>query len=452
MVLENTNAIEKALSKLVEGKKYSAARDVLETMHAADIAIMLEEYDLKTMLLLFRLLPKELAADTFVEMDETKREHLIQSFSDSELKDVIDELYMDDAVDLIGEMPANVVKRILSQTDPEMRKMINEILKYPEDSAGSIMTTEYVSLRPDMTVEDAIKRIRRTGVDKETINTCYVTDENRRLLGLVTVRALLLSEETSVMAEIMQEEVKRALTTQDREAVAHDFTKYDLSAMPVVDEENRLVGIVTFDDVMDVLQEETTEDIEKMAAITPSDKPYLKTAVFETYKSRIPWLLLLMISATFTGLIITGFENALAAQTILVAFIPMLMDTGGNCGSQASVTIIRGISLGEIEFKDVLKVVWKETRVAFLCGLTLAVATFIKMLVIDRVGFIVAAVDCATLMITVVVAKIVGCVLPMAASKIKLDPAVMASPFITTIVDAISLIIYFKIATLLLGI
>ena len=452
MVLENTNAIEKALSKLVEGKKYSAARDVLETMHAADIAIMLEEYDLKTMLLLFRLLPKELAADTFVEMDETKREHLIQSFSDSELKDVIDELYMDDAVDLIGEMPANVVKRILSQTDPEMRKMINEILKYPEDSAGSIMTTEYVSLRPDMTVEDAIKRIRRTGVDKETINTCYVTDENRRLLGLVTVRALLLSEETSVMAEIMQEEVKRALTTQDREAVAHDFTKYDLSAMPVVDEENRLVGIVTFDDVMDVLQEETTEDIEKMAAITPSDKPYLKTAVFETYKSRIPWLLLLMISATFTGLIITGFENALAAQTILVAFIPMLMDTGGNCGSQASVTIIRGISLGEIEFKDVLKVVWKETRVAFLCGLTLAVATFIKMLVIDRVGFIVAAVVCATLMITVVVAKIVGCVLPMAASKIKLDPAVMASPFITTIVDAISLIIYFKIATLLLGI
>ena len=452
MIPENTNAIGKALSKLIEGKKYLAARDVLETMHAADIALMLEEYDLKTMLLLFRLLPKEIAAETFVGMDETSRENLIQSFSDSELKDVVDELYMDDAVDLIGEMPANVVKRILSQTDPEMRKMINEILKYPEDSAGSIMTTEYVSLRPDMTVEDAIKRIRRTGVDKETINTCYVTDDNRRLLGMVTVRSLLLSEETKEMAEIMHEEVKRALTTQDREEVARDFTKYDLSAMPVVDEENRLVGIVTFDDVMDVLQEETTEDIEKMAAITPSDRPYLKAAVFETYKSRIPWLLLLMISATFTGLIISGFENALAAQTILVAFIPMLMDTGGNCGSQASVTIIRGLSLGEIEFKDVLKVVWKETRVALLCGLTLAVATFIKMLLIDRTELLVATVVCTTLMMTVVVAKIVGSILPMAASKIKLDPAVMASPFITTIVDAISLIIYFKIATLLLGI
>ena len=359
---------------------------------------------------------------------------------------------MDDAADLVGEMPANVVMRILRQADPEMRHMINEILKYPEDSAGSIMTTEYVSLRPEMTVEDAIKRIRRTGIDKETINTCYVTNDNRQLLGIVTVRALLLNDEDEIMADIMTDDVIKALTTEDRETVAMNFSKYDLSAMPVVDEENRLVGIVTVDDVIDVMQEETTEDIEKMAAITPLDKPYLKTAVTDTYKSRIPWLLILMISATFTGLIITKFETALATQIALAACIPMLMDTGGNAGSQASVTVIRGMSIGEIEFSDILRVIWKEIRVAALCGITLAAANFVKLLVVERVGIMVAAVVCITLAIVVLVAKIVGCTLPMVASKIGFDPAVMASPFITTIVDAISLFIYFEIATALLKI
>ncbi len=450
---ENTkNSLGETLSLLIEGKKYAAARDVLETMHPADIAAMLEDTKSEIIPLLFRLLPKELAAETFVEMDEDQQQLLIQSFSDSELKEVVDELYMDDAADLVGEMPANVVMRILRQADPEMRHMINEILKYPEDSAGSIMTTEYVSLRPEMTVEDAIKRIRRTGIDKETINTCYVTNDNRQLLGIVTVRALLLNDEDEIMADIMTDDVIKALTTEDRETVAMNFSKYDLSAMPVVDEENRLVGIVTVDDVIDVMQEETTEDIEKMAAITPLDKPYLKTAVTDTYKSRIPWLLILMISATFTGLIITKFETALATQIALAACIPMLMDTGGNAGSQASVTVIRGMSIGEIEFSDILRVIWKEIRVAALCGITLAAANFVKLLVVERVGIMVAAVVCITLAIVVLVAKIVGCTLPMVASKIGFDPAVMASPFITTIVDAISLFIYFEIATALLKI
>ena len=450
---DNTkNSLGETLSLLIEGKKYAAARDELETMHPADIAAMLEDTKSEIIPLLFRLLPKELAAETFVEMDEDQQQLLIQSFSDSELKEVVDELYMDDAADLVGEMPANVVMRILRQADPEMRHMINEILKYPEDSAGSIMTTEYVSLRPEMTVEDAIKRIRRTGIDKETINTCYVTNDNRQLLGIVTVRALLLNDEDEIMADIMTDDVIKALTTEDRETVAMNFSKYDLSAMPVVDEENRLVGIVTVDDVIDVMQEETTEDIEKMAAITPLDKPYLKTAVTDTYKSRIPWLLILMISATFTGLIITKFETALATQIALAACIPMLMDTGGNAGSQASVTVIRGMSIGEIEFSDILRVIWKEIRVAALCGITLAAANFVKLLVVERVGIMVAAVVCITLAIVVLVAKIVGCTLPMVASKIGFDPAVMASPFITTIVDAISLFIYFEIATALLKI
>lgn len=444
------NTISETLALLIQNKKYSAARDVLETMHAADIASMLDECSKELVPLLFRLLPKELAADTFVEMYEDQQQLLIQGFSDSELKEVVDELYTDDAADIVGEMPANVVRRILRQADPEKRKMINEILKYPEDSAGSIMTTEYVSLRPDMTVEDAIKRIRRTGVDKETINTCYVTADNRTLLGIVTIRALLLAEEDVLMQDIMTQDVICALTTEDREAVALDFSKYDLSAMPVVDEENRLVGIVTFDDVIDVLQEETTEDIEKMAAITPLEKPYLKTAVFRMYLSRIPWLLILMFSATFTGLIITHYENALASHIALVACIPMLMAAGGNCGSQASVTVIRGLSIGEIEFSDILRVVWKEIRVAVLCGVTMAVVNYFKLAYFDGVGMYVAAVISITLLVTVVVAKVVGCVLPIAASKIGFDPAVMASPFITTIIDAVSLMIYVKIAMMIL--
>ena len=442
--------ITEMIMRLIEGKKYASVRDAMETMHAADIAAILEECPKEQVPLIFRLLPKELAAETFAQMEEDHQELLIQSFSDSELKEVVDELYVDDAADLVGEMPANVVKRILRQADPEKRKLINEILKYPEDSAGSIMTTEYVSLRPDMTVEDAIKRIRRTGVDKETINTCYVTKQNRKLLGIVTIRTLLLAEENATMQELMTEDVISALTTQDREEVALDFTKYDLSAMPVVDEENRLVGIVTVDDVMDVLQEETTEDIEKMAAIIPLDKPYLKTAAFKMFLSRVPWLLIMMLSATFTGLIITHYETALAANIVLVASIPMLMSTGGNAGSQSSVTVIRGLSIGEIEFTDILKVMWKEIRVAILCGLTLAVVSYFKFILLDGVGWDVALVISLTLFVTVAVAKIVGCTLPMIADKIGFDPAVMASPFITTIIDAVSLAIYVNIAMNLL--
>ncbi|MBQ8808158.1 MAG: magnesium transporter [Clostridia bacterium] len=450
-MIENKEVmLSEMLVRMIEGKKYASVRDVMETMHAADIAVVLGDCTKEQVPLLFRLLPKELAAETFSQMEEDQQELLIQSFSDSELKEVVDELYVDDAVDLVEEMPASVVKRILRQADPEKRKLINEILKYPEDSAGSIMTTEYVSLRPDMTVEDAIKRIRRTGVDKETINTCYVTDNNRKIIGIVTVRTLLLAEETDLMRDIMTEDVICALTTDDREKVSLDFVKYDFSAMPVVDEENRLVGIVTIDDVIDVLQEETTEDMEKMAAITPLDKPYLKTAVLRMYLSRIPWLLILMFSATFTGLIITHFENALKAHIALVASIPMLMSTGGNCGSQASVTVIRGLSIGEIEFRDILRVVWKETRVAILCGVTLAAINFLKLIVFDGVTIHVAAVICITLLVTVAVAKAVGCSLPMIASKIGFDPAVMASPFITTIIDAVSLMIYVKTAVAIL--
>jgi len=440
--------ITEMIMRLIEGKKYTSVRDAMETMHAADIASILEDCPKEQVPLIFRLLPKELAAETFAQMEEDHQELLIKSFSDSELKEVIDELYVDDAADLVGEMPANVVKRILRQADPEKRKLINEILKYPEDSAGSIMTTEYVSLRPDMTVEDAIKRIRRTGVDKETINTCYVTKQNRKLLGIVTVRTLLLAEENATMQELMTEEVISALTTQDREEVALDFTKYDLSAMPVVDEENRLVGIVTVDDVMDVLQEETTEDIEKMAAIIPLDKPYLKTAAFKMFLSRVPWLLIMMLSATLSGFILTKYEQALIP--ILVASIPMLMSTGGNAGSQSSVTIIRGLSIGEIETRDVIRVIWKEVCVAILCGIILAVVSFGKIVLFDGGDIGVALVISLTLLITVIVAKIVGCTLPMIATKIGFDPAVMASPFITTIIDAVSLMIYVNIAMYLL--
>ena len=401
--------------------------------------------------MLFRLLPKELAAETFVEMDEDAEEMLITGFSDNELKEVIDELYVDDAVDLVEEMPANVVMRILRQADPDMRKMINEILNYPEDSAGSIMTTEYVSLRSTMTVEEAIKRIRRTGVDKETIYTCYVTEPSRKLIGSVSIRTLLFAEDKEYIGDIMEQNVISVHTLDDQEEVAQTLNKYDLLALPVVDRENRLVGIVTVDDAMYVMQEEATEDIEIMAAITPSDKPYLKTGVFETWRQRIPWLLLLMVSATFTGMIITSFEDALAAQVVLTAFIPMLMDTGGNSGSQASVTIIRGLSLNEIKFRDLPRVLWKEMRVALLCGITLAAANFCKLMWFDRVGVWVSLVVSLTLIVTVFFAKIVGSALPILSKKVGFDPAVMASPFITTIVDAISLIIYFQIASLLLG-
>ena len=450
--------LSKEIEDLVERKQYAQLRGLLSPMEAADIAALCDDLDEDRIPLVFRLLPKELAAEVFVELDSDRQEMLIRGFSNTELKEVLDELYLDDTVDIVEEMPAGVVKRILQHSDPEIRKSINEILKYPEDSAGSIMTTEFVDLKATMTVEDAFKRIRRTGTDKETINVCYVIDERRNLLGVVGLRTMLLSEEDDVIGDIMDRHFIAVRTLDDQEGVARALSRYDFLALPVVDTENRLVGIVTVDDAIDVLQEETTEDIEKMAAILPSDRPYLKTGIVETFRSRIPWLLLLMVSATFTGQIIAGFEDALAAVTILTAYIPMLMDTGGNCGSQASVSVIRGISLGEIEFSDLARVIWKEIRVALLCGAALAVCNFGKLMVVDRLVFhnasvnaTVAAVICLTMVGTVLCAKLVGCTLPLLAKRVGFDPAVMASPFITTIVDAISLLIYFRFATILLG-
>ncbi|MBQ7736696.1 MAG: magnesium transporter [Oscillospiraceae bacterium] len=453
---ETTVTIESTLAALVAGKKYTTLRDILITMNPADVAAVFEDMDETILPLLFRLLPKELAAETFVEMEPERQELLIHGFSDAELKEVVDELYVDDAVDLVEEMPTNVVKRILRSADPEMRRMINEILRYPEDSAGSIMTTEFVSLRPAMTVEEAIKRIRRTGVDKETINTCYVTEKGE-LIGALSLRMLILSDPDDVVKDIMETHVISVTTSEDQEAVAQMFSKYNFNALPVVDGENRLVGIVTVDDAMDVMEEEVTEDIEKMAAIMPSEKTYLRSNAWDLFKHRIPWLMLLMVSATFTGMILNSFESALAAQVVLTLFIPMLMDTGGNSGSQASVTVIRALSLGELEFADLLQVIWKEVQTAVLCGAALSVICFGKIMLVDRmlmgngdVTVLVAAVVCITMALTVLVAKVIGCTLPMVAKKLGFDPAVMASPFITTIVDALSLLVYFGIATALL--
>ncbi len=454
----DNEAFQEQIEDLVERRQWPQLRDILIRLEPADIAQVLSELPEDRLPLLYRLLPKELAAETFVEMDSDLQELLIKSFSDTELKEVLDELYVDDTVDIVEEMPANVVKRILRHADPEMRKSINEILKYPEDSAGSIMTTEFVDLKKDLTVGDAIKRIRRTGTDKETINICYVTDPNRKLLGIVSIRTLLLSDEDDIIADIMDPNVVSVNTLEDKEDVAQDFNRYGFIALPVVDTENRLVGIVTFDDAMDVMEEEATEDIEKMAAILPTEKPYLRAGVLETVKSRIPWLLLLMLSATLSGIVINRFEDSLAAYSVLIGFIPMLTGTGGNSGSQSSVAVIRALSLNEIDFGDLPAVVWKESRVSVVCGVILACANFLKLLVVDRwlmgnedVTLVVALVICLTLVCTVFCAKVVGCVLPLLAEKIGLDPAVMASPFITTIVDVLSLLIYFQFATLLLG-
>ena len=444
--------ISEAIEKFLDERKYTTLRDVLKTMQAADIAALFEILPRRKLSLLFRLLPKEQAAEAFVEMDLDLQEHLIHGFSDNELKEIVDELYLDDTVDMVEELPANVVKRILAQANPETRQLINEMLQYPEDSAGSVMTTEYVDLSADMTVPDAIKHIKRTGVDKETINVCYVTSSDRKLIGEGPIRSLILAEDKQTVGEIMQKNVISVTTQEDQEEVAQTFAKYDCIALPVVDSEGRLVGIVTVDDAIDILQSEATEDIDKMAAVTPSDRPYLKLSTFAIYKSRIPWLLILMISATFTGSIITHYESALSSYLVLTASIPMLMDTGGNCGSQASATIIRGISLQQIKFSDIFRVVWKETRVALLCGLTLAAVNFVKLIFLSKVTVTVAAVICLTLVFTVFVAKIVGCTLPILAKRVGGDPAVMASPFLTTIVDALSLVIYFEIAGVLLHI
>ena len=440
------------IMELLEAKRYSKIKGLLSDKEPADIAYMYNELPEKTMPLLYRLLPKELAAEVFIELDTDTQEMLIKGFSDAELKEVLDELYLDDAVDIIEEMPANVVKRIIRHTEPEMRQHINEILNYPKDSAGSVMTIELVDLKETMTVRDAFTRIRRTGLDKETIYTCYVTDHRRILIGTVSVKDLLLADEECVISEIMETNTICVHTHDDKEEVALDLSKYDLLAIPVVDNEERLVGIVTVDDAIDVLQEEATEDIEKMAGIMPSEKPYLKTGILDTCRQRIPWLLLLMISATFTGMIISHYEEALGKFVILTAFIPMIMGTGGNSGSQSSVTVIRGLALDEIEFRDIFRIIWKELRVAFVCGIVLAISTYVKIMFIDAQPHSISLVVALTLFFTILLAKLVGCVLPLLAKKVGFDPAVMASPFITTIVDALSLVIYFDIASRLLNI
>ena len=456
---ERFEIVEKALLKMLDEKKYASLRDILVTMNPSDVAGLFDGLEEKQIPVMFRLLPKEQAAETFVEMEPEAQQLLIQGFSDNELREVLDELYVDDAADLVEEMPANVVRRILTQADPEMRSSINQILRYPENTAGALMTMEYVSLRPDMTVEESILRIRRQGVDKETIYTCYVLSADRTLQGIVTVKDLLLAEsDDTEIKEIMTENVISVTTQDDQEEVAKMFSKYNFLALPVVDTEKRMVGIVTFDDAMDVMEEEATEDMEIMAAMTPSEKSYLKSTPFDLYKHRIPWLMLLMVSATFTGMIISSFESALALLPALTAFIPMLMDTGGNCGSQSSVTVIRALSLDELELSDVFAVLWKEVRTAVLCGISLAAVCFLKVLLVDRllmhnesISLSVDLVICLALGVTVVMAKMVGCTLPLLAKRLGFDPAVMASPFITTIVDALSLLVYFLFAKTILG-
>lgn len=457
MDLETLKAEIEALHKK---RKFSQIKMILSEMNPADIAQLLEEFTNEQRLLFFRLLAKEEAADTFVELDGDTQEALIHAFSDSELREVLDELYLDDTVDLIEEMPATVVKRILKNTDAETRASINTLLRYPEDSAGSIMTPEFVDLKRDMTVEAAFKRIRRTGVDKETIYTCYVTDASRHLLGVTTVKELLLHDYDDIIEDFMETNVIYVNTLSDQEEAAAQLSKYDFLALPVVDMEERLVGIITVDDALDVIQEENTEDIQKMNAILPTtERTYLKTGVFSTWKSRIPWLMLLMVSATFTGSIITSFEDKLASMIILTSFIPMLMDTGGNSGGQASVTVIRALSLNEIGLKDIFKVLWKEIRVGILCGVSLASINFVKILLVDKlimgvegitlkVDFVISL----TLFVEIIFAKMIGCTLPIFAKKLKFDPAVMSSPFITTIIDAVSLLVYFAFATAILKI
>lgn len=437
---------------LIEQKDIVNLKLELLKLNEADIAEILDEInDNEKRIRIFRLLPKTIAADVFADLDLDNQQNIITSLSMKEAGTILDNLFADDAVDLIEEMPANIVTKLLKNTTKETRADINFLLKYPINSAGSIMNTAYIDLKENITVNQAIEKLRKEKEDTETLNICFVLDKERKLKGAIFLKDLLFNKPETLIKDIMEIKVLYVNTYDDQEEVANSFSKYDVNTMPVVDSENRMVGIITIDDIVDIMEQEATEDIEKMAAISPTDKPYMKTSVFETWKKRIPWLLLLMISATFTGKIIQTYEEALASYVILTSFIPMFMDTGGNAGGQASVTIIRGISLKEIEFKDIFKIIWKEFRVAILTGITLAAANFIKLLVIDKVNMSIASVVCLTLIITIIFAKIVGCTLPLFAKKVGFDPAVMASPFITTIVDALSLITYFQIATILLG-
>ena len=445
------DTLKTMLANLDDAKKYQSLRDVMETLPAPDLAAVFEDLPAEKLPVLFRLCPKDLAADVFAELTPATQQQLIDGLTDTELKAVVDELFVDDATDLVEEMPANVVKRILAQADPATRRMINELLKYPEDSAGGVMTTELMALRPDMTVAQAMEAIRRKGFDKETINNCYVTDDSRRLVGVVSLRVLVLAKNTEEpIKDLMDSNVVSVSTTTDQEDVSKLFEKYGFLAIPVVDAENRLVGIVTIDDAISILQDEASEDIAKMNAIGPSDKPYFKQSMWDLYKSRAPWLLFLMISATFSSLVIRGYEDALAAVTVLTAYIPMLTDAGGNAGSQSTSTIIRGMAVGDIQPHDLPRILWRESRVALLCGGTLAVCNFAKMLLFDRIAAPVALVVCLTLICTILLSQIIGGILPVAAEKLHVDPAVMASPLITTIVDTTTLLVYFNIAKALL--
>lgn len=445
------DTLKTMLANLDDAKKYQSLRDVMETLPAPDLAAVFEDLPEEKLPVLFRLCPKDLAADVFAELTPATQQQLIDGLTDTELKAVVDELFADDATDLVEEMPANVVKRILAQAEPATRRMINELLKYPEDSAGGVMTTELMALRPDMTVAQAMDTIRENGFDKETINNCYVTDSSRRLVGVVSLRALVLAKNTEEpIKDLMDSNVVSVSTTTDQEDVSKLFEKYGFLAIPVVDAENRLVGIVTIDDAISILQDEASEDIAKMNAIGPSDKPYFKQSMWDLYKSRAPWLLFLMISATFSSLVIRGYEDALAAVTVLTAYIPMLTDAGGNAGSQSTSTIIRGMAVGDIQPHDLPRILWRESRVALLCGGTLAVCNFAKMLLFDRIAAPVALVVCLTLICTILLSQIIGGILPVAAEKLHVDPAVMASPLITTIVDTTTLLVYFNIAKALL--
>ena len=437
--------------KLFEKKEYKAIKSIFDTMNPVDTATLLPEFDEKEMVLLFRLIPKENAAMVFTYLEADSQQVLLEAFTDKELKHIMDEMFIDDTVDVIEEMPANVVSRMLSAAG-DKRESINQILNYPEDSAGSIMTLEYITLLPTMTIGDALKKIKSIGAKFETVYTCYVV-EKHKLLGIVTAKELLTQDDSITISDVMETNIITVNTHADKEEVANLLNKYDFLALPVVDVENCMVGIVTIDDAMDVILEEAEEDIQMMSGITPTDKPFLKTSVFEIFRTRIPWLLILMLSSTFTGIIISSFETALEKLVVLTAFIPMIMGTGGNSGSQASVTVIRGLSLGEVDIKDVMKVLWKELRVSILCGVVIAVATFLKVYFIDgfvmgteNVSLVVSMVVALTLCVTVIAAKLIGCVLPLLAKKMGFDPAVMASPFITTLVDAISLLVYFGIA------
>ncbi len=439
------------VEKLLDNKQYKAAKSELNKLNSYDVAELLEDIDSKEVVKIFKLIDKSKAAEVFSFLSVEQEAEIISLLSDKEAVSLLDEMYADDATDLLEEMPSNVVKRLLQKCTADTRNDINKLLNYPENSAGSIMTVEYAELKENLTIKQSIEILKKEMEYYETVNTCYVVDKERKLIGYIQLKDIICANPGDLVKNVLTPDVISCKTTDDQEDIAQMFQKYDLTSMPVVDSENRLVGIITIDDIIDVVQEENTEDIERMAAITSTHKPYLKVGVFETWKSRIPWLLLLMISATFTGKIIQSYESALASYVILTAFIPMLMDTGGNAGSQASVTIIRGLSLGEVEFKDIFKVMWKEARVAILCGITLACANFVKLWIVDKVALEVNFIVNITLIFTIFLAKLLGCTLPLLVKKIKLDPAVMASPFITTLVDACSLIIYFQVATVMLG-